>query len=697
MIKRLVCCSAVVAAALTCADSNFQHPKWIQHGLIDAGGSHEPLSFMIRGGGTSAEDARQRYERAQSEETIRRLKEQGVEVFHTHLYKGFGMKAERPEMEDAKRSAAIAHRLGLKVDSYIQWNTLMYETFFAEAPQAKDWVQRNAAGQPIMLVYGFEQSWRYRPCFSNPNYLAYFKQIVRYGVEDVKTDFIHFDNFDLNPEPESCHCEYCTRGLREYIKKKYTPAQRRDRYGFENVDFVNPPLWNEQNQPQKLDTIRDPAIQDWIGYRCYEMSEALRQMAEYAHSLNPEVAIEVNPHGITGENRAWGAGLDHTQFLKWTDAFWTEEPNNPRLENDGRLVSRIRSYKLARAFHNILLSNVAGNRVAMGEDLAFNQTVAYAGEDPLQSEMVKYIDFYRQHRDLYDGSEDDATVALLRSYPSITYHQSRAQLSAILVEQALIQSRVPFRLIFDEHLGDLAKYKVLVLPDSECLSDAQLASIKAFVAKGGGLVALGEAGRYDEFLRRRRTPGLGEILPSVNAGGGRGFGGGGGGGGRGGGRGRGAQAAGSTVKADYQAGRAAYISAAEFDGPMPEMGANFGIRNQFWRNPKNAAQIVEAVRWAGRDALPVTVGGPDYLIANLVTQPDRKRWMLHLVNYNTNGQAIPAVDVTSPAGSGKLAAVSVFSPDSSGEQKVVPQSDSSGSHFQVPEVRSYAVVVMQWQ
>ena len=29
------------------------------------------------------------------------------------------------------------------------------------------------------------------------------------------------------------------------------------------------------------------------------------QMAEYAKSLNPEVAIEINPHGITGGNRAW--------------------------------------------------------------------------------------------------------------------------------------------------------------------------------------------------------------------------------------------------------------------------------------------------------------------------------------------------------------------------------------------------------
>jgi len=694
MVTRSMWVLMGVAASVTCASLDVPHAKWIDHGMIDAGGSHEPYSFMVRSGNAST-NARQQYERAQSEEVMRRLREQGVEVFHTHLYKGFGMKAEMPEMEDAKRAAVIAHRLGLKVDSYIQWNTMMYETFFAEEPRAEDWVQRDAAGQPILLVYGFQQSYRYRPCFSNPNYLAYLKKIVRYGVQEVKTDFIHFDNFDLNPEPASCHCEYCTRGFREYIKAKYTPPQRLQRFGFENLDFVNPPVWNEQNQPQNLDAIRDPAIQEWIGYRCYEMSEALRQMAVYARSLNPEVAIEVNPHGITGENRAWGAGLDHAQFLKWTDAVFTEEPNVPRLESDGRLVSRIRSYKLARAFHNILFSYVAGNPVALGEDLAFNQTIGFAGEDPLQSLTLRYINFYRQHRDLYEGTEDDPTVAVLRSYPSIAYRQSHAQLTAILVEQALIQGHVPFRLIFDDHLADLSHYKVVILPDSQCLSEAHTASIKAFIAKGGGLVALGEAGRYNEWFQRRMTGGLGELLPAT--GGGRGFAGrGGGGGGRG--RGPGTQPSGPTVHIEYQAGRSAYIPGVEFDGPMPEMGPFFAVRNQFWKNPKNAGQILEAVRWAARDRLPVTVGGPDYLVANLVWQPANQRELLHLVNYSAaTVPSISSVDVTLAPSSKKLASVSVISPDSEEQQKLVAETNSSGTHFTIPSVKTYSVVVLQWQ
>ena len=101
-----------VAAALLPAGEP-PKAKWIENGLIDAGGSHEPYVFIVRTGG-APRDTRAMLDRAQSEETLRRLKSQGVEVFHTHLYKGFGMAAEKAEMEETKRVAALAHQLGLK-------------------------------------------------------------------------------------------------------------------------------------------------------------------------------------------------------------------------------------------------------------------------------------------------------------------------------------------------------------------------------------------------------------------------------------------------------------------------------------------------------------------------------------------------------------------------------------------------------
>ncbi len=674
----------VIAFGASVVAQDVPRAKWIEGGLIDAGGTHEPTIFVVRRGGQRL-DAREQNDLAESEDTLRRLKEQGVEVFHTHLYKGFGMAAERPGMEQTRHTAEIAHRLGLKVDTYIQWNTMMYETFFAEEPRAQNWIQRDARGRPILLTYGYQQSYRYRPCFANQEYLDYLKKIVRYAVEDVKTDFIHFDNFDLNPEPDSCHDEACTRGFRAYLKQKYTPAERTERLGFENVDFVNPPEWNEPNPPARMQVIYDPVIQEWIDYRCQVMADALRQMAVYAKSLNSEVVIEVNPHGITGGNRAWEAGIDHSRILKSTQAFWTEESVDPGFAPDGRLLSHIRSYKLARTYRNVLMTYISDNPVAMAEALAFNQTIGFAGTAPLRAEMLRYIDFYRRNRELFTGSQDLANVAVLRSYPSITYNQRNVQLATILVEQALIQGRIPFDLIFDEHLADLAKYKVLVLPDTECLSDAQLASIRKFVAGGGGLAATGLAGRYDQWRRLRVVPGLNGLIDGQPAA-------------------RdyeeevaSAEVGGAPVRKEFEKGRVVYIPAVRFDGKLPEFGKYFQVDPRFWKLPKNAGDITDGVRWAARGDIPMEVSGPSYLVANAVEQPQKRSLIVHLVNYNAGKAPLPdPVGITCriPAGQ-KAKGLRVYSPDAAGPRSVEMKSEGSKVSFTVA-VKTYSVAVIEW-
>jgi len=669
--------------------SNVRSPlpraKWLENGLIDAGGSHEPYIFVIRRGGERL-DARKDYEENQSEELIRTLHGQGIEVFHTHLHKGFGMAAEKPEIEDTRRAAAIAHRYGMKVDTYIQWNTMMYETFFAEEPRAQQWIQRDASGLPILLTYGYQQSYRYRPCFTHQEYLDYLKKIVRYAVEEVKTDFIHFDNFDLNAEPDSCHCPACVEGFRAFLRAKYTPEKRRERFGFENVDYVNPPQWNRQNPPEKMAVIFDPAIQEWIDFRCQVMADALRQMAEFARSLNPQVAIEINPHGITGGNRAWESAIDHARLLTSTDVFWTEEGNPCVYLADGRLLSKIRSYKLARAFHNILLTYIADNPVAMAECLAFNQTVGFAGNAPLPPAMLEHVAFYRKNRELYVGTEDVAPVGVLRSYASLTYHHARAQLSAILVEQALIQSRIPFQLVFDEPLPDLSKLQVLVLPDSECLSDEQLARIRSFVESGGGLVAIGQAGLYDEWRRLRPEPGLkGLVDGQVRA--------------------RDYEerveeivAAGASQRKTYGKGRVVYLPAVQFDGSLPQAEAYFNISNRFWKRPRNWEEISAAIRWAANADLPLEVDGPDFLVANLVEQDARQRRLIHLVNYDARKTpAISSLRCTARVPSGRVVKeVKMFEVDADSPRPLSFTPGSSSATFTIPEMKTYAIIAVSW-
>jgi hypothetical protein len=434
-----------------------------------------------------------------------------------------------------------------------------------------------------------------------------------------------------------------------------------------------------------MEIVFDPAIQEWIDYRCQSMADAVRKLALYARSLNPEVAIEVNPHGITGGNRAWERGLDHSRFLKWTDAFWTEEEDPPALLPDGRLLSKIRSYKLARAYENILLTYISDHPLSMAESLAFNQTIGYAGNNPLAPEMLEYIAFYRKNRELFLETEDVAAVAVLRSYPSIAYHHSRVQLSAILVEQALIEDKIPFDLVFDEHLAGLDKYRVLVLPDSECLSDSQLESIRRYVESGGGLVAIGQAGLYDDWRRLRVQPGLYPLVASqppakeyeetVERGALRG----------------------AAVRRDHGRGRVAYVPEIEFDGPLPEAEPYFNIGNRFWKRPRNWREIAEAIRWAARDEMPVRIGGPSWLVANLVSQPAKNSMLLHLVNYDArSGKPVRGIDVAFRPTDKPIAGARLFAPELDRPVSLKVKMQKPEIRLTVPEVKVYAILELSW-
>jgi hypothetical protein len=300
---------------------------------------------------------------------------------------------------------------------------------------------------------------------------------------------------------------------------------------------------------------------------------------------------------------------------------------------------------------------------------------------------LRYIAFYKEHRGMYLESEDVTPVAVLRSYASLTNNNAACQLSAILVEQALIQASVPFALVFDEHLSDLKKYKVLILPNSECLSNDQLSLIRRYVDEGGGLVVTEAAGLYDEWRRVRTITGLNGLVdnqPAVP--------------------GYEEQVepqkkTGAAVVTRKQAGqgRVAYVPTIQFDGEMPSPLPYFEISQIFWKRPKNQGDIVDAVRWAAQNQTCFTLNGPDYLIANCTSQPKNRLFLVHLVNFNAaQVPVIPALQARVALPEQKPALkITIYSPEGSG-RSLDFRNDSSGATFAIPEMRVYALVAIQW-
>ncbi|MEM4229326.1 MAG: beta-galactosidase trimerization domain-containing protein [Thermoproteota archaeon] len=78
----------------------------------------------------------------------------------------------------------------------------------------------------------------------------------------------------------------------------------------------------------------------------------------------------------------------------------------------------------------------------------------------------------------------------------------------------LSRSHIPYDVILDDALakGELEKYSLIVLPNSACLSDEQIRSIRGFIEKGGSLLCSFETGCYNEYGDHRLENPLWSIL-----------------------------------------------------------------------------------------------------------------------------------------------------------------------------------------
>jgi hypothetical protein len=118
-----------------------------------------------------------------------------------------------------------------------------------------------------------------------------------------------------------------------------------------------------------------------------------------------------------------------------------------------------------------------------------------------------------------------ARVAIVYSQQTATFYgadraRQRVEDHTLGFYQALVESRVPFEMVHDRLLDAerLRAFKLLVLPNIACLSDAQCAQLRAFVASGGGLVATHETSLYDESGAPRGQFGLADLFGARPAG-----------------------------------------------------------------------------------------------------------------------------------------------------------------------------------
>jgi hypothetical protein len=148
------------------------------------------------------------------------------------------------------------------------------------------------------------------------------------------------------------------------------------------------------------------------------------------------------------------------------------------------------------------------------------------------------------------------------------------------------------------------------------------------------------------------------------------------------------------VRSQAGRGRAVYIPEIR-----PAIEKPFGARmtNEYWKLPLNWQEITDSVRWAAGGGFSLEVNAPATVITEPMEQPQTKKLLVHLVNYDvTHTPSISNIGLRFrlPHGA-SVARVTLLSPDRA-EAPVLPHKVQDGAvAFTVPRLATYDLAVIQ--
>jgi hypothetical protein len=441
-----------------------------------------------------------------------------------------------------------------------------------------------------------------------------------------------------------------------------------------------------------VQTIDDPVMQEWVAFRAESLAKHCTALYDYIKSVNPKIAVGFNLKGIYGTNRIWRNAMHQPLYQGKIDfACFDVAGMEARLDaRTGALVSEIRSFKMGRTLG--FTYHEADSPLELAVSMAFNYRkhvpgygyLGGAGIEGPERTFTPEAEFFREYQDrYYTETENVADVAVLRTWPSMAYSIAGTQAPVLLMEQVLIQHKVPFDIIFDEQMKTISRYKAIVVPGQECLSREWVNVLTDYAQKGGTLVLSGNTAEYNEYRQRRSGNPLwtlaGLSRPAV-----------------------------ITVKSVGK-GKLVYIPAivpaiglsaasggtgdeTDLAGPGPSRRSGFPA--ELWVLPKNHQEVYQAIAANVTTGLAITTEAPLTTVMELLTRKTSNETIVHFVNFNEKRPVAPFVVHLKKQMRHKIASVRVFAPEFD-DPKVVPFTDENGRvNFTVPGMRQYAMVVV---
>lgn len=461
---------------------------------------------------------------------LREMADAGYTLIEIHFLYGFGLEGEREEWERARTMTRNAHDIGLKVLGYFQFHSVQQEVFFLENPWAKDCIQVDAEGKRIQYRYD-------RPalCFSDERVQKYYLDGIELGLKTCDLDGIRLDNDYF----KGCYCQKCQEAFRAWLREKFpTEAAVRRVFGLSTTDGMS-------LVPTVLTT--DPLWMATVRFRQEQRQNMMRLMSQKVLEIKPEAVLGGNPavgrrfndpsrihvhipdlgethHLVCAENIRFpartGATIRHqallykhgqsNHFAVFASSHLKDAKGKIRWPENMEECALSLCEALAFGGHPVCTTwGIRMDGTGSERKMLYQRPIFLEALDPV-------ADFLKHHASLYRGAVCNATVGVYQNRESLSIDASNSWLSLQGTLQILLQRQIPFRLIDRDEDGLCDGLQLLIVPDMQLVSDAQLARFIAFAEAGGKLLLTGAPGHFDEWRLARDPHHLNRLLAHPN-------------------------------------------------------------------------------------------------------------------------------------------------------------------------------------
>jgi hypothetical protein len=475
-------------------------PDWLIQTELVVSLVPEP-PYDIRYEGSPAVGWEEEIKAAYTDERLDALRGSGVTLVSLPFYRGYGVAFERETMERASDLVQRAHERDLRVALRITAGTVIPETLLTEEPEAHNWLQVNADGQPC-AVAGATPGVRVRPCFHSEAYQRYIEKICVQAAES-RADLLVLQHMAYNPEPDTCRCPLCVTAFRERLRELYGPqaeesrAAGLERFGHHTFNHLRPPLYRSTPTGLPAQFVA-PHEQEWQWFKTHTLSRFLARLSKAVERQHAECGVAADVL-CTSESEARAVGINLAELLPYLDV--------------AAFHASVKGLSRAESLHAVLRARTFGVTACLPPSpeespVARIEMMALQPHGPLHTDGgdPSLIDFRRQHRDaLVNGAKAVTPIGVYCDTASLMLNDAAPRSGLTEVERVLTDRHLPFALLVPEQLDDLSAFACVVVAEADCLSDVVAAHLKQYAESGGGLLITGTTGSRDAWGRQRQT------------------------------------------------------------------------------------------------------------------------------------------------------------------------------------------------